>query len=86
MGATIDEVIADYMVSYYNYYGVEEDTEKYNAIVRNNLINVLNATFKVADVYTADLCAEAEAYLTEDAGLTTAEVAALKANLGTALQ
>jgi protein tyrosine/serine phosphatase len=82
MGATLDEVIDDYMVTYYNYYGVEEGSEKYNAVVNNNLIDVLNATFKVEDVYKANLAAEAEAFLTEDAGLTADEVSALKAKLG----
>jgi protein tyrosine/serine phosphatase len=86
MGATLNEVIDDYMLTYYNYYGVEKDTEKYNAIVKNNLIKVLNTTFKVADVYKAELATEAEAFLIEDAGLTSNEVAALKAKLGAALQ
>ena len=82
MGATMKEVIDDYMVTYYNYYGVSEGTEKYNAVVNNNLIKVLNTTFKVSDVYKADLAAEAEAFLMEDAGLTAEEVATLKAKLG----
>ena len=82
MGATLDEVIDDYMVTYYNYYGVEDGGEKYDAIVKNNLIKALNTTYKVDDVYKADLAAEAEAFLTEDAGLTADEVAALKARLG----
>lgn len=82
MGATPDEIIDDYMVTYYNYYGVEEGSEKYDAIVKNNLIKALNTTYKVDDVYKADLAAEAEAFLVEDAGLTADEVAALKARLG----
>ena len=82
MGATLDEVIDDYMVTYYNYYGVEGGSEKYDAIVKNNLIQALNTTYKVDDVYKADLVAEAEAFLMEDAGLTADEVAALKARLG----
>ena len=82
MGASLDEVIDDYMVTYYNYYGVVKGSESYNAIVNNNLIKVLADTFGVDDVYTADLAAEAEAFLTEEAGLTAAEVAALKARLG----
>ena len=82
MGASMDEVIDDYMLTYYNYYGVEEGSEKYDAIVKNNLIKVLNTTFKVGDVYKADLAAEAAAFLTEDAGLTADEVAALKVRLG----
>ena len=86
MGATLDEVIDDYMLTYYNYYGVEEGTEKYNAIVKNNLIKVLNTTFKAVDVYKADLVQEAEAFLMEDVGLTADEVAALKAKLTVSLQ
>ena len=86
MGATLDEVIDDYMVTYYNYYGVEEGTEKYAAIVKNNLIKVLNTTFKVDDVYKADLAAEAAAFLLEDVGLTADEVAALKGRLTISLQ
>lgn len=82
MGATMDEVIDDYMVTYYNYYGVEKGSEKYNAIVNSNLIKALSTTFKVDDVYKADLAAEAEAFLMENAGLTADEVAALKAKLG----
>ncbi len=82
MGATLDEVIEDYMVTYYNYYGVEKGSEKYNAVVKNNLIKVLETTFKADDVYKADLAAEAKAFLMEDAGLTADEVAALKAKLG----
>lgn len=85
MGATMDEIIEDYMVTYYNYYGVEAGSEKYNAIVNNNLIKVLNETFKVDDVYKANLSAEAEAFLMEDAGLTADEVDALKAKLGITL-
>ena len=82
MGASMDEVIDDYMLTYYNYYGVEEESEKYDAIVKNNLIKVLNTTFKVDDVSKADLVAEAAAFLVEDAGLTADEVAALKIKLG----
>ena len=82
MGATMDEVADDYMATYYNYYGVEKGSEKYDAVVNNNLIKVLNTTFKVDDIYKADLAAEAEAFLMEDTGITADEVAALKAKLG----
>ena len=86
MGATIDEVIDDYMVTYYNYYGVEKGTEKYDVVVKNNLIKSLSEVFKVEDVYKADLAKEAEAYLIEDAGLTGDEVTALKGRLMITLQ
>ena len=86
MGATLDEVIEDYMVTYYNYYGVEEGTEQYTAIVKNNLIKSLETTFKVDDVYNADLATEAAAFLMEDAGLTADEVTALKGKLTITMQ
>ena len=82
MGATIDEVVEDYMETYINYYGVEKGSEKYEAVVNSNIIQALNTSFKVKDVYKADLVAEAEAYLMEDLGLSADEVAALKVKLG----
>ena len=82
MGATIDEVVEDYMETYINYYGVEKGSEKYEAVVNSNIIQALNTNFKVKDVYKADLVAEAEAYLMEDLGLSADEVAALKVKLG----
>jgi hypothetical protein len=78
----LDEVIDDYMKTYYNYYGVEKGTEKYDAILKNNLIQYLNTVFKVESVYTAELAAEAEEYITEELGLSADEVTALKARLG----
>lgn len=84
MGATIDEVLDDYMETYVNYYGVEKGTEKYEAVVNSNIIPSLKSSFRVEDVYAADLAAEAEAYLMEELGLSADEVSALKAKLGPA--
>jgi hypothetical protein len=74
------------MLTYYNYYGVEKGSKKYDAVLKNNLIKVLNTTFGVEDVYKADLVKEAEEFLIKDACLTADEVAALKAKLGITLQ
>ena len=82
MGATADEVVEDYMETFFNYYGVEKGTEKYNAVVNSNIIPTLKTIFGVADIYTADLAAEAEAYLIENLGLSVEEVAELKVKLG----
>lgn len=82
MGATADEVVDDYMETFFNYYGVEKGTEKYNAVVNSNIIPTLKTIFGVADIYTADLEAEAEAYFMEDLGLSAKEVAELKMKLG----
>ena len=86
MGASADEVIEDYMTTYYNYYGVEKGTEKYEAIANSNIIKTLKTAFGVpadydiSSVTAADLQYGAEAYI-KAIGLTDAEVAALKANL-----
>jgi protein tyrosine/serine phosphatase len=81
MGATIDEVIEDYMETYYNYYGVQKNDEKYMAIVNNNIITMLKTCFDIENVYEANLQAEAEEYLLVVIGLSADEVIALKAKL-----
>ena len=83
MGASAEEVVADYMVTYYNYYGVEAGTEKYTAIAGSNIVKSLQSAFGIEDLYAADLAAEAAAYIAE-IGLTETEIAALKANLAPA--
>lgn len=85
MGASADEVIADYMVSYYNYYGVEPGSVIYDVIAESNICKALETAFGIADIADADLSACAEAYLL-DIGMTAEEIAALKARLGTDIQ
>ncbi len=80
MGASYEEVVADYMVTYYNYYGVEKGSEKYNAFAESNIIKSLQQAFGVADLAAADLKAEAAEYL-KAIGLTDSETAALRTNL-----
>ena len=80
MGATYDEVCADYMITYTNYYGVKADEVRYETILNSNIVKTLTKAFGVEDLKTADLSACAEAYLT-GIGLTAEEVAALKTNL-----
>ena len=79
-GATYEEVIADYMLTYVNYYGVEPGSEKYNAIAESNIIKSLERAFGVEDLSKADLDAEAAEYI-RSIGLSEKEVTALKANL-----
>ena len=81
MGATYDEVVADYMVTYYNYYGVTTDDERYAPIANSNIIKTLCTAFGVEDLATADLAAEAAEYI-KGIGLSDDELAALKKNLG----
>lgn len=83
MGATADEVVADYMVSYYNYYGVEPGTEQYETIANSNIRDILANAFGIEDIAAegVDLAACAEAYM-QGIGLGEGEIAALKARLG----
>lgn len=83
MGATKDEVVADYMVTYYDYYGVTPGDERYDVIANSNIVKTLKRVFGVESLDEADLAAEAEGFLTE-IGLTADEISALKANLSLA--
>ena len=85
MGASADEVTADYMVTYANYYGVQLGTEQYDVIVRSNIAKSLATAFDIENIYDADLAAEAEDYLLE-IGLSREEIDALKDCLGTDIQ
>ncbi len=80
MGASFDEVVSDYMVSFYNYYGVTPDNERYNVIADSNIVKSLQNAFGVSDIRNVDLAAEAEEYIRE-IGLTDEEINKLKANL-----
>ena len=80
MGASCDEVIKDYMVAYYNYYGVEEGSEKYNAIANSNIVKSLSEAFEVSDLSKADLSKEAHEYI-KSLGVSDGEIEKLKENL-----
>jgi len=75
------EVVSDYMVSYYNYYGITPDDGRYDEIVSDNIEKTLKTMFRTDDLKDADLAAEAEEYCRE-IGLTDGEIEALKAGLG----
>lgn len=81
MGASADEVIADYMLTFFNYYGVQPGTEQYNVIARKNICKSLETAFGVTDIREADLRTEAETYLLE-IGLSADEIAQVRARLG----
>ena len=80
MGANYEEVLADYMVTYDNYYGIKPGTDKYQAIADSNIVKSLKLAFGVDDLTAVNLAAEAEEYL-QSIGLRSDEIAALKANL-----
>ena len=83
MGASFDEVVADYMKTYENYYKIEAGSEQYEAVKNSNIVSILRTIAGVdkdADIASVDLAAAATAYI-KGIGLSDAEIAALKANL-----
>ncbi|MBR7040904.1 MAG: tyrosine-protein phosphatase [Clostridia bacterium] len=81
MGASAEEVTADYMVTFYNYYGVEAGTEQYAAIAKANIQKSLAAAFELDTIEGADLAEEAREYLLA-IGVSEEDIAAAKAKLG----
>ena len=81
MGATEEEVVADYMTTYRNYYNVKAGTDQYRMIADSNIRNSLCAAFGLSSLQGADMQACAETYL-RGIGLSQEDIGALKARLG----
>lgn len=79
MGATKDEIVADYMQSYINYFGVETGSEQYDYISKD-IIDMLKTITKTNNLDHADLAAATHNYLLSG-GMTEKQIQALKANL-----
>ena len=80
-GASYQEIVDDYMITYANYYGITQaaDPDRYAVIVSNVLDPMIRGMIgdPGADLTTVDLTAAAEAFLT-DAGMTEAQIVALR--------
>ena len=84
MGASLEEIQADYLKTYENYFDVKDGvqvalTDAQKDVLKGIITKNLGIIFD-ADLATADLAAEAEAYLKE-IGLSDDEITALKARL-----
>ncbi len=80
MGATAEEITTDYMVTYFNYYGVQPGTEQYEVIAASNIQKSLAAAFGMTSIFEGDLQAAAVKYLTA-IGVSAEDIAAVQANL-----
>lgn len=86
MGGALEEIKADYMTSFENYYHVEKDSDRYNRIAESNImasLRMIAGLEEGADLSKADLQKAAEDYLTATVGLTTEQVAELRTALST---
>ena len=81
MGATLDEIIDDYMLTFYNYYGIDKDREpeRYQAVLNVNLMAMLChvSDVSVEKLKQTDLEIAATTYLLK-AGMTNEDILKLK--------
>ena len=82
MGADADEIVADYMLTYRNFYGIGPDSPQYAEVSAGNIEASLSKAFGVGSIRdeNADLQACAEAYL-ERIGMTRDEITLLREKL-----
>ena len=84
-GATLDEIINDYMLTFYNYYGItkEQEPKRYQAVLDVNLLEMLrHVTGESVDkLGQIDLEVAATSYLIA-AGMTQENILILKEKLG----
>ena len=86
MGATLDEIINDYMISYYNYYGIDKEQEpkRYQAVLDVNLMEMLlhvTGAESVEELIQIDLESAVTVYLI-NAGMEQEDINILKEKLG----
>ena len=85
MGAQLDEIVDDYMLSFYNYYGIDKEKEplRYQTVLDNNLTSILCHVTGAATadmLESVDLEAAVTAYLLR-AGMEEADINTLKEKL-----
>ena len=80
MGADAEEVKADYMVTFFNYYGVLPGTGEYESIVNANIVKSLSTAFGLDDLDGQDLAEAAQNYFLS-LGLSQEEIDTAKVKL-----
>ena len=55
-GASAEEITADYMVTYYNYDGVQPGTEQFSVIAASNIQKSLASAFGMASASRSIVC------------------------------
>ncbi len=82
MGATKDEIVNDYMQTYYNFYGIEADSEQYRILSESNILKSLARAFGIDEIDDkTDLKTEAVNYMTEKMELNLQEIEQLRIRL-----
>ena len=81
MGASSDEIVKDYMISFYNYFGIKPGTSDYEFVADNEIRPFLASIFGVKTIENINLSAAAARYLLK-IGVSKEDIEALKKNLG----
>ena len=85
MGADLQSIIDDYMISFYNYYGIDKESqpERYEVVLENNLMAMLYHVMDVdslEELKNTDLQVAVTKYLMDN-GMTEEEILTLKEKL-----
>lgn len=81
LGASLNEIVDDYMTSYANFYGVSKaKNAKQYELIKDDVLGMLKHITGTDELQTADLAAKATAYLRAN-GMSDAEIAQLITNL-----
>ena len=81
MGASSDEIVKDYMISFYNYFGIKPGTSDYEFVADNEIRAFLASMFEIKNIETANLSAAATRYLLK-IGVSPEDIETLKIKLG----
>ena len=80
-GASHDEIVNDYMISFYNYFGIRPGTDEYELVADNEIRAFLASIFEIKNIENANLQAAATKYLLK-IGVSPENIEALKKQLG----
>ena len=82
MGAGLDEVVSDYLVSFYNYFGIMPGSEEYSFVAENEITAFLAQAFGVKsdDMRSINLADASERYFL-GIGVNADEIEALRGKL-----
>lgn len=81
MGASSDEIVKDYMISFYNYFGIKPGEGEYEFVADNEIRPFLASIFGVKTIENINLSEAAAIYLLK-IGVSSEDIEALKLKLG----
>ena len=79
-GASWPEIERDYMLSFYNYFGILPGSKEYDFVVRNEILRFLSENFGAENLLAANLAECAEKYLRK-IGVSQADIDTLREKL-----